>query len=286
MSLSNLQNGGRVWVEYLNNQNPPSKGFRKYEMLRGLIVQGKERKQHKHELMKKANADDCVVHFEQSSGDKFIVGVSIVQGRLEPVNVNGEDYYQIPLHEFEQTKLVPLKNFIERNEDKLRREIEETAPKHFPFQSRKGKLVLAQNYFTEASPKLVRMMVEELGGVPTPPLADGTDESRPARRERSIEVYDRDRLLVRELRRLYKGRCQLCGSAPFEGVLGDDLLEGHHIVWLSRGGSDTQANLMVLCPNHHAAIHSENPNFSWAKLEFKFGSKVVPVRLNLHLSAL
>ena len=30
---------------------------------------------------------------------------------------------------------------------------------------------------------------------------------------------------------------------------------GARIQWLSRGGDDTLENLMLVCPNHHAAIH-------------------------------
>lgn len=102
------------------------------------------------------------------------------------------------------------------------------------------------------------------------------------RRERLSEAYDRDQSLVRELRRRYQGKCQICDSAPFKGLFGL-IAEGHHIQWLCRGGSDSLDNMMLLCPNHHAAVHAADPSFDRTRLEFRFGSKTVPVRLNSHL---
>lgn len=103
------------------------------------------------------------------------------------------------------------------------------------------------------------------------------------RRERLSEAYDRDQSLVRELRRKYQGKCQICDSEPFKGQFGL-ISEGHHIQWLCRGGSDSLDNMMLLCPNHHAAVHAADPSFDRTKLEFRFGSKTVPIRLNHHLN--
>ena len=58
----------------------------------------------------------------------------------------------------------------------------------------------------------------------------------------------------------------------------------HHIQWLCRGGADTLDNLVLLCPNHHAAMHAADPEFDRSKLEFRFGSKVIPIRLDRHLT--
>ena len=57
----------------------------------------------------------------------------------------------------------------------------------------------------------------------------------PTKSERLTEVYERDQTLVAELKALYKGFCQICDAAPFGGAFGD-IVEGHHIEWLSRGG--------------------------------------------------
>jgi 5-methylcytosine-specific restriction enzyme A len=75
---------------------------------------------------------------------------------------------------------------------------------------------------------------------------------------------------------MYEGCCQICKSVPFKGQFGS-IAEGHHIDWLCRGGKDTLDNLILLCPNHHAAIHAANPAFDRSRLEFRFGPKRVPI---------
>lgn len=53
--------------------------------------------------------------------------------------------------------------------------------------------------------------------------------------------------------------CQLCGNpAPFNDNDGQPYLEAHHIRWLSQGGSDTDENVVALCPNCHRKMHVIN----------------------------
>lgn len=104
----------------------------------------------------------------------------------------------------------------------------------------------------------------------------------PEKRERLLETYVRNQKHVRDLKRLYGGRCQICGSSPLDGEFGD-LAEAHHIEWLCRGGRDVLENLISLCPNHHAAIHAADPVFDRAGLEFRSGRMRLPVLLDHHL---
>lgn len=92
----------------------------------------------------------------------------------------------------------------------------------------------------------------------------------------------RNRSFVRMLQELYGGRCQLCGWDP-RSVYGESLCEGHHIHWLSRGGDDVLMNMMLVCPNHHAAIHGCDAPLDYADLAFVFGENREPVRLDRHL---
>ena len=52
--------------------------------------------------------------------------------------------------------------------------------------------------------------------------------------------------------------CQVDGCG-FAETLAEDLrptiVEVHHVVSVSSGGSDSPLNLCVLCANHHAVIH-------------------------------
>ena len=84
-------------------------------------------------------------------------------------------------------------------------------------------------------------------------------------------VATRDRRLTAELRDLYAGTCQLCGWAPRRSY-GADLCEAHHVRWLSRGGGDELANLVLVCPNHHRAIHRLDAPFDHGSGGFVFGT--------------
>lgn len=93
----------------------------------------------------------------------------------------------------------------------------------------------------------------------------------------------RSRALIRELFDEYAGRCQVCSTDPGSRYR-VDLAEGHHLVWLSRGGEDVRANVAILCPNHHAAVHRAPAVFDYADLTFRFPNGAVePIILNHHL---
>lgn len=103
-------------------------------------------------------------------------------------------------------------------------------------------------------------------------------------RQRTItrEVPERNRTLVEQLRQLYEGRCQICRWNPVE-TYSEHLCEGHHIQWLSRGGDDRLDNLMLVCPNHHRAIHRCDAPLDYADMAFDFGAHREELALNLHL---
>lgn len=62
--------------------------------------------------------------------------------------------------------------------------------------------------------------------------------------------------------------------------------EAHHIVYLSRGGSDDLVNLVLLCPNHHTVIHKTDATFDYSRLMFCFpNGRTEPLCLNTHLCA-
>lgn len=92
----------------------------------------------------------------------------------------------------------------------------------------------------------------------------------------------RNRYLVVELQGLYGGRCQVCQWNPRKEY-GEDLCQGHHLQWLSRGGEDALTNMVLVCPNHHAAIHGCDAVFDFGDMSFDFGSHREPLLENLHL---
>lgn len=96
------------------------------------------------------------------------------------------------------------------------------------------------------------------------------------------EAVTRNRKLVEELHVLYDGRCQVCRWAPRD-LYSRNLCHGHHIHWLSRGGADELANLMLVCPNHHAAIHRCDAPFDFDAGRYVFDEHEEPLQLNRHL---
>lgn len=103
------------------------------------------------------------------------------------------------------------------------------------------------------------------------------------RRRRLLLLAARDRQLVKDLHDRYSGRCQLCAfDSPV--VYGTPSAEGHHIVYLSRGGDDSLENMCLLCPNHHTVIHKTDATFDYSHLRFCFpNGRTEPLCLNNHL---
>lgn len=98
----------------------------------------------------------------------------------------------------------------------------------------------------------------------------------------SVDVH-RARGNVERLHELYGGRCQLCLFDP-QDEYGHRLCHGHHVEWLSRGGEDELENMVLLCPNHHAAVHRDDAPFDYADLAFRFSiGRSETLRLNHHL---
>lgn len=88
--------------------------------------------------------------------------------------------------------------------------------------------------------------------------------------------------LAKDLQDLYQGKCQICKWNPRDKY-GHPICEAHHIHWLSRGGEDTIMNLVLICPNHHNAIHRVDAPFDFENLSFKFTSHEEILTLNEHL---
>ena len=86
---------------------------------------------------------------------------------------------------------------------------------------------------------------------------------------------------VKELQGMYGGMCQLCGWNP-KSRYRRDLCEAHHVHWLSRGGDDALHNMVLICPNHHRAIHRTDAPFDWADESFAFPTNREHVRISHH----
>ena len=86
---------------------------------------------------------------------------------------------------------------------------------------------------------------------------------------------------VEELRELDGGMCQLCGWNP-KSVYRRNLCEAHHVHGLNRGGHDALHNMVLICPNHHRAIHRTDAPFDWPDASFVFPRNREPVQISHH----
>jgi 5-methylcytosine-specific restriction enzyme A len=86
------------------------------------------------------------------------------------------------------------------------------------------------------------------------------------------------------LQERYGGRCQICLYDPLK-TYGRQVCHAHHIQWLSRGGEDKLKNLVLICPNHHAAIHQVDASFDFADLTFDFTKASAHRRERLQLTS-
>jgi 5-methylcytosine-specific restriction enzyme A len=124
-----------------------------------------------------------------------------------------------------------------------------------------------------------------LGAKAVERLLDETERSHAARARYLYESTDitRTRRHVEWLQETYAGRCQICGYDPKDRY-DHRLCHGHHVQWLSRGGEDELENMVLVCPNHHAAIHADDASFDYADLTFWFGNGLHErLTINQHL---
>ena len=92
----------------------------------------------------------------------------------------------------------------------------------------------------------------------------------------------RNRQYAEELQEMYGGRCQICQWNPLE-IYGFNLCHAHHIQWLSRGGKDGIENMLLVCPNHHGAIHRGDAPLDFGSQAFLFDQHTERITLNRHL---
>lgn len=84
----------------------------------------------------------------------------------------------------------------------------------------------------------------------------GVTSGTGGRRSVTSSAFIRSADVVKETRKRANGICQFCNQpAPFIDKKGNPYLETHHVIWLSRGGEDSTANTVALCPNCHIRMH-------------------------------
>ena len=91
----------------------------------------------------------------------------------------------------------------------------------------------------------------------------------PGKTVRHSKVFNRSHEVRRRVLARAEGKCEWCSQSGFIAASGGVYLETHHVIPLSEGGSDTVANVVALCPNHHMEAHhgSNGPSMRKQLLE-------------------
>lgn len=71
---------------------------------------------------------------------------------------------------------------------------------------------------------------------------------------KTIVYFKRNKEIVRDLKKLYNNKCQIC-DFTFKKDNGENYSETHHVIPLGQNGSDDIKNLIVVCPNCHRQLH-------------------------------
>lgn len=110
---------------------------------------------------------------------------------------------------------------------------------------------------------------------------DNTTGIKVVTSQRSQRIYKTG--IIKQLKLLYKGSCQICGCVPFQEFT-PNICEVHHIEYFANSQNNNASNLIVVCPNHHRLIHKLNPVYDKEEQCFKLpdGSKM-KIKLNCHL---
>ena len=100
--------------------------------------------------------------------------------------------------------------------------------------------------------------------------------------DNKVRIYNT--AIIKQLKKLYRGRCQLCGKQPLESFH-TDICEAHHISYFSTSQNNDASNIIIVCPNHHRLIHKLDPVYDADKGCFKFpDGKIMDITLDLHLT--
>lgn len=105
-------------------------------------------------------------------------------------------------------------------------------------------------------------------------------------REQVVRIRRLDRSIGESLKRLYKYRCQICAE-NFGKERGVNMVESHHIEDFVKSLNNDSENILVICPNHHTAIHKAQPVFDRRLLTFTYPNGFEErLQLDMHLKSL
>ena len=107
------------------------------------------------------------------------------------------------------------------------------------------------------------------------------DETPPPRVISTVYRHIRDTAASRGVKLAHGSKCQICGST-FKLPDGSAYAEAHHIKPLGHDGPDNKANLICVCPNHHAMLDYFAMPLDKAKLRQVAGHTIAQKFIDYH----
>jgi 5-methylcytosine-specific restriction protein A len=90
----------------------------------------------------------------------------------------------------------------------------------------------------------------------SPKLDEPEVKAKPEFRKKLLKIRERNKQIVKNLKKLYKGHCQISGDKlTFKKKNGELYSEVHHLISLGENGSDDYANAIVVSPLIHRMLH-------------------------------
>ena len=83
-----------------------------------------------------------------------------------------------------------------------------------------------------------------------------------------VTRHKRDPKLVKELKKLYHNKCQICNDTFEKNIKREFYSEAHHYNPVSKKGTNDWFNLIVVCPNHHA-------RFDYGSIAINIDGKII-----------
>lgn len=94
---------------------------------------------------------------------------------------------------------------------------------------------------------------------------------------KKVRKYNRE--IIKELKKRYGYRCQICGQTTIEEY-GQSIVEAHHIESFSLTQNNKPENILILCPNHHRLVHRCNAKVNKKDLTVEYDNgKVEKIKL-------
>lgn len=140
-------------------------------------------------------------------------------------------------------------------------------------------IVVNESYETNIIEKYEILSEEEIERIVN--LTDDNSDYIVKNKDGKVRRYRKS--IIKQLKLLYSGKCQLCGEVIFE-QMGVAICEAHHIQSFAETHNNNVNNIIILCPNHHRLIHKLNPRFDREKLEFVYSNGIIEkIKCDYHL---